>query len=398
MPRAGGVRGLDASTASTAAIPRKPGDDVLRIYTTRPDTLFGATYMVIAPEHPLVERLTHARPRPRRCEAYCRRAARKSDLDRTDLAKEKTGVFTGSYAVNPVNGKAIPIWVADYVLISYGTGAIMAVPGPRHPRLRVRQEVRPADRRGGRSGRRRPGVLRDDVLAGRAAFIADGTAINSGRFNGLSTAEFKQQIADDLANKGLGRAAVNYKLRDWLFSRQHFWGEPFPILHELDAAGQADRRDPRRCGPRTCRSICREQMTFDAQHDSPEPPLEKAPHDWLYVTLDGKRYKRETNTMPQWAGSCWYYLRFLDPKNDQALVDPRGREGLDAGRSVRGRGGARRAAPALRPLLAQGALRPRLREHARAVPEAGQPGDDPGRDGVHRLSDRRRAAGSARPT
>ena len=299
--------------------PRKPGDDVLRIYTTRPDTLFGATYMVIAPEHPLVERLAL----PDQAEAvrdYCRRSARKSDLDRTDLAKQKTGVFTGSYAVNPVNGKAIPIWVADYVLISYGTGAIMAVPAhdtrdfefAKQFDLPILPVVDPGDG---------DPAARQELLAGRKAFIADGTAINSGRFTGLPTAEFKQKIAEDLANKGMGRAAVNYKLRDWLFSRQHFWGEPFPILHELDERGRPTGR-VEALRPEDLPVDLPQTMAFDAQHDTPEPPLEKAPPDWLYVTLGGKRYKRETNTMPQWAGSCWYYLRFLDPKNDQALVDP----------------------------------------------------------------------------
>ncbi len=215
--------------------PRKPGSEVLRIYTTRPDTLFGATYMVIAPEHPLVERLTQ----PTQAEAvrrYCEQASRKSDLDRTDLAKEKTGVFTGSYAVNPVNGKATPIWIADYVLISYGTGAIMAVPAhdtrdfefAKEYDLPIIPVVDPGESRE---------VSREDALAGRVAFVADGIAINSGRFNGMTTPEFKKAITEDLDNKGIGRAAVNYKLRDWLFSRQHFWGEPFPILHELDADG-----------------------------------------------------------------------------------------------------------------------------------------------------------------
>lgn len=299
--------------------PRKPDNDVLRIYTTRPDTLFGATYMVIAPEHPFVERLTLP-DQADLVREYCERSARKSDLDRTDLAKEKTGVFTGSYAVNPVNGKAIPIWVADYVLISYGTGAIMAVPAhdtrdfdfAREFDLPIVCVVDPGDN---------AGVSREDLLAGRVAFIADGTAVNSGRFTGLPTAEFKRQIAEDLENKGFGRSAVNYKLRDWLFSRQHFWGEPFPVLHELDAAGKPTGQI-RALTPADLPVDLPGDMKFDAQHDSPEPPLEKAPADWLYVTLDGKRYKRETNTMPQWAGSCWYYLRFLDPKNDKALIDP----------------------------------------------------------------------------
>lgn len=299
--------------------PRKAGADVLRIYTTRPDTLFGATYMVIAPEHPFVDQL--AMPDlAHEVAAYCQRAARKSDLDRTDLSKEKTGVFTGSYAVNPVNGKAIPIWVADYVLISYGTGAIMAVPAhdtrdfefAKKFDLPIVPVVDPGQREG---------VDREAVLKGDLAFTENGTAINSGRFNGLATAEFKQSIADDLANKGMGGAAVNYRLRDWLFSRQHFWGEPFPILHELDVQGEPTGMI-RALAPEDLPVDLPEKMTFNAAHDRPEPPLEQAPESWRYVTLDGKRYKRETNTMPQWAGSCWYYLRFLDPTNDNALVDP----------------------------------------------------------------------------
>jgi len=304
---------------AAAGLPKTPGDEVLRIYTTRPDTLFGATYMVLAPEHPFVERLTM----PGQADAvksYCEEAARKSDLDRTDLAKEKTGVFTGSHAINPVNGEAIPIWVADYVLISYGTGAIMAVPAhdtrdfefAREFDLPIVAVVDPGESEE---------VPREQVLAGEAAFIAEGTAINSGEYTGLPTAEFKQKIAEDLAAKGQGRSAVNYKLRDWLFSRQHFWGEPFPILHELDSAGEPTGR-VRALEADQLPLDLPEQMPFDAEHDRPEPPLEAAPEDWLYVTVGGKRYKRETNTMPQWAGSCWYYLRFLDPKNHRALVDP----------------------------------------------------------------------------
>ena len=302
-----------------AGWPRKPSDDVLRIYTTRPDTLFGATYMVIAPEHPFVERLAS----PEQAEAvreYCEKAARKSDLDRTDLAKEKTGVFTGSYAINPVNGSAIPIWVADYVLISYGTGAIMAVPAhdtrdfefAKQFELPIITVVDPGEA---------AGQARNDLLAQRIAFIADGTAINSGPYDGMLTPDFKQQIAKDFVKKGIGRAAVNYKLRDWLFSRQHFWGEPFPILHELDADGAPTGR-LRALKPEDLPLDLPLEMKFDAKHDEPTPPLDKAPEDWLYATLDGKKYKRETNTMPQWAGSCWYYLRFLDPKNHKAIIDP----------------------------------------------------------------------------
>jgi leucyl-tRNA synthetase len=326
--------------------PRKPDEEVLRIYTTRPDTLFGATYMVIAPEHPFVERLT----KPEQAAAvreYCQQSARKSDLDRTDLAKEKTGVFTGSYAINPVNGEPIPIWVADYVLISYGTGAIMAVPAHDTRdfefavkfNLPIIAVVDPGESATVNSNNVSPRPLEEGqgVRAGCAsnphpnplptgeginvAFIADGTVINSGPYDGLSTPEFKKKIAEDLATKGIGRSAVNYKLRDWLFSRQHFWGEPFPILHELDADGK-----PTGCiralGLNDLPLDLPAKMAFDAKHDEPTPPLDKAPDDWLYVTIGGKRYKRETNTMPQWAGSCWYYLRFLDPKNRNALVDP----------------------------------------------------------------------------
>jgi leucyl-tRNA synthetase len=298
---------------------RKPDEEVLRIYTTRPDTLFGATYMVIAPEHPFVERLTQP-TQAAQVREYCEKSARKSDLDRTDLAKEKTGVFTGSYAINPVNGQAIPIWIADYVLVSYGTGAIMAVPAhdtrdfefAKVFDLPIIPVVDPGNR---------PDVPRDDLLAGRVAFIADGTVINSGPYNGLTTPEFKKKIVEDLDAKGFGRGAVNYKLRDWLFSRQHFWGEPFPILHELDNDNQPTGRI-RALSPEDLPLDLPAAMKFDAAHDSPQPPLDKAPKDWLYVTLDGKKYKRETNTMPQWAGSCWYYLRFLDPTNDKALIDP----------------------------------------------------------------------------
>ena len=299
--------------------PRKPDDDVLRIFTTRPDTLFGATYMVIAPEHPYVERLTTT-DRARDVRMYREQAARKSDLDRTDLAKSKTGVFTGSCAINPVNGQPVPIWVADYVLMGYGTGAIMAVPAhdtrdfefAKQFDLRIKCVVDPGV--GGND------IDREVVLAGKAVSTGEGTAINSGRYDGLSTAAFKKRITEDLAAGGLGRAAINYKLRDWLFSRQHFWGEPFPILHELDAEGQptgmiraiAERDLP----------VDLPEMTHFKPHGRPEPPLEEAPQKWLYPVVDGVKYKRETNTMPQWAGSCWYYLRFIDPKNDQALIDP----------------------------------------------------------------------------
>jgi leucyl-tRNA synthetase len=306
-------------TRTKGGFPRKPGDEVLRVYTTRPDTLFGATYMVLAPEHPAVERITTP-AQSAAVHQYCEQSARKSDLDRTDLSKQKTGVFTGAYARNPVNGSPVPIWVADYVLMGYGTGAIMAVPAhdtrdfefakqfgiPIIPVVDPPADADPAQRA--------------DMLAGKVAFTEEGRAINSGKYDGLTTAQFKQQIAGDLAAGGLGKQAVNYKLRDWLFSRQHFWGEPFPILHELGPDGQFTGRS---------RAIAADQLPVDLPempnfkaHDRPEPPLEQAPESWLYPVIDGVKYKRETNTMPQWAGSCWYYLRFLDPKNTQALVDP----------------------------------------------------------------------------
>ncbi len=299
--------------------PRKPGPDVLRIYTTRPDTLFGATYMVVAPEHPLLDRLTQPQFSAQ-VKAYREQAARKSDLDRTDLAKEKTGVFTGSYAINPVNGEAIPIWVADYVLATYGTGAIMAVPAHDTRDFEFAQKfglpIVPVVDPG-----YAPEVDRQAVLEGRECFTGDGIAIASGKFTGLTTAEFKKAVTEDLSRRGIGRFAVNYRLRDWVFSRQHFWGEPFPILHELDENGNPTGL-VRPLDPGDLPLDLPPKMEFDAHHDKPEPPLEKAPSEWLYVTINGKKYKRETNTMPQWAGSCWYYLRFLDPHNDQAMVDP----------------------------------------------------------------------------
>ena len=305
-----------------SGFPRKPGEDVLRIYTTRPDTLFGATYMVIAPEHPFVKRLTTKEQR-KAVEAYCEQASTKSDLDRTDLAKDKTGVFTGSYAINPVNGQEIPIWVADYVLISYGTGAIMSVPGHDDrdyefamqfglPIVHVVKPTPPTD-----------DAATDDTATGKAgqgAYTDNGFAVNSGKYDGLATAAFKETITADLTQAGLGRRAVNYKLRDWLFSRQHFWGEPFPILHELDPDGNMTGRTIALDASELPLVI--PNIDFKAEHNTPEPPFEFAQADWLYIERNGKKYKRETNTMPQWAGSCWYYLRFIDPKNDQVLVDP----------------------------------------------------------------------------
>ncbi len=283
-------------------------EDTIRVFTTRPDTLFGATYMVLAPEHPLVRDITTADQREA-VEAYVEAAARKSDLERTDLAKDKTGVFTGAYAINPVNGRAIPVWVADYVLASYGTGAIMAVPAHDDRDYafakRFDLEIIPVVTA--------PDGSPPDVS--EAAWTGDGVAMNSGEFDGLSTPEFKRRITAWLSERGLGKEAVNYRLRDWLFSRQRYWGEPFPLLHLEDGTVKALRDDAL---PLTLPEL-------DDYHPTGtgEPPLAKA-KDWLH-TVDpetGQPATRETNTMPQWAGSCWYYLRYLDPHNEELPVAP----------------------------------------------------------------------------
>ena len=291
-------------------------DDVLRIYTTRPDTLYGATYMVIAPEHPVVKKVTTA-DSAAAVKQYCDAATFKSDRDRTDGDKKKTGVFTGAYAINPVTFKPIPIWIADYVLIGYGTGAIMAVPAhderdfefAKAFNLSIECVVEPPPSHSDRK----------KILDGNLCFTGAGLALNSGSLNGLDTQEAKNRIIAELTAKGVARQAINYKLRDWLFSRQRFWGEPFPILHELDASGKptgilraVDVKDL---------PVDLPQLDDYKPHGRPEPPLAKADDSWLYVTIEGKRYRRETNTMPQWAGSCWYYLRFIDPKNTSAIVD-----------------------------------------------------------------------------
>ncbi len=296
----------------------------IRVFTTRPDTLFGATYMVLAPEHPLVETITTSEQRPT-VEAYRAEAARKSDLERTELSKKKTGVFTGAYAVNPVNDKQIPIWIADYVLASYGTGAIMAVPAhdlrdwefARAFRLPIRQVVQPPEDY--EPSKEEAALAYTEGGQTHYPFVGEGTAINSGPFTGLSTPEFKQRITAWLEERGLGCRRVNYKLRDWLFSRQRYWGEPFPILHEIDDKGNPTG---------VVEPLSPDELPLrlpDLEDYKPtgkaEPPLSKA-KDWLYVTRHGKRYKRETNTMPQWAGSCWYYLRYLDPHNEKAFCDP----------------------------------------------------------------------------
>ncbi len=305
------------SERSRNGFPQHAGDDVIRVYTTRPDTLFGATYMVLAPEHGAVERLTTSQ-QAGAVKKYCDDAATKSERDRQDDRTRKTGVFTGSYAINPVNSKPVPIWIADYVLVSYGTGAIMSVPAhdvrdfefARTYQLPIVPVVQPPAK---------ADVDHDQVMRGEACFAGVGVAINSDEFDGLPTQEFKSRIIAQLDENGTGRAAVNYKLRDWLFSRQRFWGEPFPILHELDEAG--NRTGLMRPVPLEDLPVDLPHVEDFKPHGRPEPPLEKANEAWLYPVVDGVKYKRETNTMPQWAGSCWYYLRFIDPNNDHAFVD-----------------------------------------------------------------------------
>ncbi len=296
--------------------PRLPGEEVLRVYTTRPDTLFGATYMVVAPEHPVVDSLTTPEQRSV-VDQYRTWASARSDRERQEEKKQKSGVFTGAFAINPVNGRPIPIWIADYVLIGYGTGAIMAVPA--HDQrdfefatqfgLEIQTVVEPnkSDENAKTSG-------------AVACFFGEGQAVNSGQYTGLSTAECKRQIVADLQANGLGRTAVNYKLRDWLFSRQRFWGEPFPILHELDNQGQPTGM--KLAVPISQLPVDLPHLEDYKPHGRPEPPLGKSPEEWLYPVIDGVRYRRETNTMPLWAGSCWYYLRFIDPKNTDRFVDP----------------------------------------------------------------------------
>jgi leucyl-tRNA synthetase len=354
-----------------------PQSETIRVFTTRPDTLYGATYMVLAPEHALVDRITTAAQK-KAVAAYKAQAARKSDLERTELAKEKTGVFTGAYAVNPVNAEAIPIWIADYVLAGYGTGAIMAVPAHderdyafakefglpirpvvmppsdwlQHtevfrllsklcasddPRARAVELVKPdpdaetltqfevevliraaraCEVEGNDALKVAEHFYRQHTGLFSECYASEGIAFQSGSFDGLPTADFKEKITAWLEELKIGQKRVNYKLRDWLFSRQRYWGEPFPILHEVDAKGRpTDLVEPLSANELPLRLP---ELEDYKPTGKAAPPLEKA-KDWLKVTRNGKHYVRETNTMPQWAGSCWYYLRYIDPKNDQAF-------------------------------------------------------------------------------
>jgi leucyl-tRNA synthetase len=322
----------------------KLGD--LKIFTTRPDTLFGATYMVVAPEHPLVGALTLPEHRDA-VDAYRKKAASKSDLERTDLAKDKSGVFTGSYAINPVNGARIPVWIADYVLMGYGTGAIMAVPAHDERDWEFAQLYNLPT----------PRVIAAADGSETLPYVGDGKVINSPGYDGLAWPDAKKKITADLAARGAGKGTVNYKLRDWLFSRQRYWGEPFPIVwvSEADYRRAAALRTDLPAQPVTFTEgglthyalplpdaalplvlpdvqsylpsgtgespLANEtawlQIWFNVQTGASVPATQAQPAGEAWV-----RARRETNTMPQWAGSCWYYLRFLDPLNPAAIASP----------------------------------------------------------------------------
>lgn len=279
-------------------------NDKLRIFTTRPDTLFGASYMVIAPEHPIVDKITTSAQKESVMK-YIDEAKSKSDLQRTELNKDKTGVFTGSYAINPVNNKKIPIWISDYVLIGYGTGAIMAVPAHDERDFEFATKFKlPIIQVVSKDGK--PMELNE-------AFTEEGISINSEEFNGLKTSEFKEKIIKHLEEKGKGSRKINYKLRDWIFSRQRYWGEPIPVVH------------CERCGIVPLDEKDLPLMLPDVKSYKPtgtgESPLALI-DEWVNTTCPkcGGKAKRETNTMPQWAGSCWYYIRFTDPNNDKELA------------------------------------------------------------------------------
>jgi leucyl-tRNA synthetase len=282
----------------------KDPDGKLEVFTTRCDTLFGATYMVISPEHPLVAKLT-TKENEKAVKDYISQAAKKSDLDRTDLAKEKTGVFSGSYAINPVNGKEIPIWIADYVLISYGTGAIMAVPAhdTRDWEFAKKFNLPIIE------------VLKSEVDVQQQAWTEDGTHVNSGFLDGLNKADAIEKMIEFLEERKIGHKMINFKLRDWIFSRQRYWGEPIPLIHCPH------------CGtvlvPEEELPLTLPEVKSYQPSGTGESPLANI-DSWVNCKCPkcGAPAKRETNTMPQWGGSCWYYLRYIDPKNSKAFVDP----------------------------------------------------------------------------
>lgn len=282
----------------------KPTEKNLTVYTTRCDTLFGATYMVVSPEHKIVPEITTPEQK-QAVEAYIEAAAKKSDLERTDLNKDKTGVFSGSYAINPVNGKLIPIWIADYVLISYGTGAIMAVPAhdTRDWDFAKKFNLPIIE------------VLKSEVDVQKQAWTEDGIHVNSEFLNGLNKKDAIEKMLEFLEERKIGKKAVNYKLRDWVFSRQRYWGEPIPLIH-CPSCGTVPV--PEEELPLRLPDVKSYQPTGTG-----ESPL-AAIDSWVNCKCPkcGGNAKRETNTMPQWGGSCWYYLRYLDPHNDKKFCSP----------------------------------------------------------------------------
>jgi leucyl-tRNA synthetase len=305
---------IGRSEGARVRFPVVGADETIEVFTTRPDTLFGATFMVLAPEHPLVEQLTTAEQRAA-VDAYRVDASQRSELDRQVESREKTGVHTGAYATNPVNGEAIPVWIADYVLMGYGTGAIMSVPAEDERDFEfARQFGLPIVRT----------VQTPDDWDEGAAYTGDGPKINSGFLDGLNMVAAKRTMIEWLEKEGHGHGTITYKLRDWLFSRQRYWGEPFPIVFDEDGHPHAV---PDELLPVELPEMedYAPEVRADDDRSVPEPPLGRAT-EWREVTLDlgdGPRtYRRELNTMPQWAGSCWYYLRYLDPTNRDRFVDP----------------------------------------------------------------------------
>ncbi len=293
---------IGRSEGATVIFPVENSDITLEVYTTRSDTLFGATYMVVSPEHPYVDQLTTA-DQKEAVTAYVEEASHKSDLERTELSKEKTGVFSGSYAINPVNNKKIPIWVADYVLISYGTGAIMAVPAHDTRDWEFAKKF----------GLPIIEVLKSEVDVQTQAWVEDGIHINSGFIDGLNKEDAIETMNLWLEENSVGKKTTNYKLRDWIFSRQRYWGEPIPLVHCPDCGTVPISEDQL---PLTLPDVKSYEPTGTG-----ESPLANI-SEWVNTTCPvcNKPAKRETNTMPQWAGSCWYYLRYLDPHNEEALA------------------------------------------------------------------------------
>ncbi len=333
---------IGKSQGARVRFPVEASEHEIEIYTTRPDTLFGATYMVLAPEHPYVDEVTSP-DQAAAVKAYREEAGRRSELDRQTDAKQKTGVATGGFAVNPVNGKKIPLWVADYVLMGYGTGAIMAVPChdtrdfefAKTFGLPIVPVTDPPDEWFAEQIAAGTAPGGGDVASARAAYHANpseftatftgiGHSMNSANdevsLNGLESSESKKTIVSWLGSKGIGRAETQFKLRDWLFSRQRYWGEPFPILHGPD--GEIVGVDESELPVELPEVDDYKPIPNDDPDTAPQPSLSRAGESWRIVEKDGKRYERELNTMPQWAGSCWYYLRYLDPENGASLVDP----------------------------------------------------------------------------